>query len=90
MKKALAFILLVGCGDGLSDNDLGCGCKIYDESYSHTIVFCGGTEPENAVRAFSACNVRKPRSEQYEGCVPNVDLMELEPDCEMRHICSED
>ena len=86
MKYIVLALVMIGCGDGLT-NDVVEECNLHDEGYSHTVVFCGGMEPENAVQAFTACNVRKPRSEQYEGCISNVDLMEVDPGCEMRHIC---
>ena len=86
MKKALAFVLLVGCGDGLT-SDVVEQCNVYDEGYSHTVMFCGGQEPENVEDVFVACNVRKSRQEQFEGCVGNVDLMDLHPNGELQHVC---
>ena len=68
MKKAFAFVLLVGCGDGLPDKDFGYECRSYDSNYSHSVIFCGGREPENVEDVFVTCNVRKSRQEQFEGC----------------------
>ena len=91
MKKVLAFAMLVGCGDGLPDKDFGYECRSYDSNYSHSVIFCGGREPENVEDVFMTCNVRKSRQEQFEGCIGDVDLMDLDPDCELQHICfSED
>ncbi len=88
MKKAIALLLLVGCGDGLT-NDVVEDCNIYDEGYSHSVIFCGGQEPENIEDVFVACNVRKSRLEQFDGCIGNVDLMDLDPNCELRNVCLE-
>ena len=90
MKKVLAFALLVGCGDGLPDKDFGYECYSYDSNYTHSVIFCGGREPENVEDVFVACNVRKSRQEQYEGCIGDIDLMDLDPDCELQHVCVED
>ena len=87
----LAFAMLVGCGDGLPDKDFGHECQSHDSNYSHSVIFCGGREPENVEDVFMTCNVRKSSQEQFEGCIDDIDLMDLHPDCELQHICfSED
>ena len=90
MKKVLAFTLLVGCGDGLPDKDFGYECRSHDPTYSHTVLFCGGRSAENVEDVFITCNVRKSRQEQFEGCIGDIDLMDLEPDCELQHVCLEE
>ena len=67
MKKVLAFAMLVGCGDGLPDKDFGHECQIHDAGYSHTVMFCGGFESDNVEDVFIACDIRRPRDEQFEG-----------------------
>ncbi len=89
MKKALAFILLVGCGEGLPDKDFGYECRVHDDGYSHSVIFCGGREPENVEDVFVTCDVRKSRLEQFEGCIGDIDLMDLDPNCELQHVCLE-
>ena len=90
MKKVLAFTLLVGCGDGFPDKEIDHECQSYDSGYSHSVIFCGGRELENVEDVFVACNVRKSRQEQFEGCIGDIDLMDLHPDCELQHVCLED
>mgnify|MGYP001181642863 FL=1 len=90
MKKALAFTLLVGCGDGIPDKDFGYECQAHDMNYSHSVIFCGGREMDNVEDVFVACNVRESRQDQFEGCIGDVDLMDLDPDCELQHVCERD
>ena len=90
MKKTLAFVLLVGCGDNFPDKKLGQQCQSYNSDYSHSVIFCGGRELENVEDVFVACNVRKSRQEQFEGCIGDIDLMDLDPNCELQHVCLED
>ena len=90
MKKVLAFTVLVGCGDALPDNDFDYGCRSHSDGYSHSVILCGGQEPENVEDIFVTCNIRKSRQEQFEGCIGSTDLMDLDPDCELLHVCLED
>lgn len=88
MKKALTLLLLVGCGDiniGESQQD----CYTHDPSYFQTVMFCGGRDEKNVEDVFITCNVRKSRVEQFEGCIGDIDLMDLDPDCEIQHVCLE-
>jgi len=87
VKKTILALALLGCGDGLTEKDLGRECRVHDEGYSHTVIFCGGREPENVEDVFVTCDVRKSRYEQFEGCIGDVDLMDLEPGCELQHVC---
>lgn len=86
-KTILTLLLLVGCGDDTFNKDLDQVCHVHDAGYSHTVVFCGGREPENVEDVFVTCDVRKSRQEQFEGCIGDIDLMDLDPDCELQHIC---
>ena len=90
MKKTLAFVLLVGCGDGLPDNDFDYGCRPHSVGYTHSAILCGGQAPEDVEDIFVACNIRKSRHEQFEGCIGSTDLMDLDPDCVLQHVCLED
>jgi len=90
LKRIVLTLVLFGCGDGLPDKDFGYECKLYDSNYTHSVIFCGGRTPENVEDVFVACNVRKSRQEQFEGCIGSIDLMDLDPDCEMQHVCLED
>ena len=90
MKKVLAFAMLVGCGDGLPDKDFGYECRSYDSNYSHSVIFCGGREIDDVEDVFVACNVRKSRQEQFEGCIGDIDLMDHDPDGELQHVCLEE
>ena len=89
MKKTIALMLLIGCGDGLPNKDFGRECRVHDEGYSHSVIFCGGQKPENVEDVFVTCDVRKSRHDQFEGCIGDVDLMDLEPGCELQHVCME-
>ncbi len=86
MKYIVLALVMIGCGE-LSDKDFGKECEVHDEGYSHTVMFCGGREADNVEDVFITCNVRKSRDEQFEGCIGDVDLMNLAPDCELQHIC---
>ena len=90
MKKTLAFVLLIGCGDGLSDENFDNECRPHSDNYSHSAILCGGQEPENVEDVFVTCNVRKSRQEQFEGCIGDIDLMDLDPNCALQHVCLED
>lgn len=88
MKKAIALLLLVGCGDlGIDENQEP--CFAHDPNYFQTVMFCGGRDENNVEDVFIACNVRKSRQEQFEGCIGDLDLMDLDPDCEIQHVCLE-
>ena len=89
MKKIVLALVLFGCGDGLSDKDFGKECEVHDEGYSHTVMFCGGRETDNVEDVFITCDVRKSRHEQFEGCIGDIDLMDLDPNCELQHVCLE-
>lgn len=87
MKKIVLVLAVFGCGDGLPDKDFGCECQAHDPGYSHTVMFCGGLEQDNVEDVFVACNVRESRQNQFEGCIGDIDLMDLEPNCELQHVC---
>jgi len=87
MKYIVLALVMIGCGDGLPDENSSKECEVHDEGYSHTVMFCGGREVDNVEDVFITCNVRKSRDEQFEGCISCIDLMDLEPDCELQHVC---
>ena len=86
-KRILALLVLIGCGSDLTEKDLDHECQIHDAGYSHTVMFCGGLESDNVEDVFIACDIRRPRDEQFEGCVAGLDLMDLDSDCEFQHVC---
>ena len=88
MKKTLAFILLVGCGE-LPDETSDYECQAHNPGYSHSVIFCGGREADNVEDVFVTCNARKSRQEQFDGCIGDIDLMDLDPNCELHHVCLE-
>jgi hypothetical protein len=84
---ALTVVALIGCGE-LPDKDFGRECEVHDDMYSHSVVFCGGVEDENISDVFIACNPRVQRDSQMrKECVHSYDLMDLDPDCLMHHVC---
>ena len=87
MKKVLAFILLAGCGDGLPAKDFGRECEVYNDTYSHTVLFCGGRDVDNVEDVFQVCNHRVRSEDQPIDCVANFDLMEFDADCDAQHVC---
>lgn len=89
MKYIVLALVMIGCGDELSSKDSSKECEVYDEGYSHTVIFCGGRTVDNVEDVFVTCNVRKSREEQFEGCIGDVDLMDLDPNCELQHVCLE-
>ena len=87
MKKIVLALAVIGCGE-LPEKDFGRDCEVHDEMYSHSVVFCGGLEPDNAADVFIACNPRVQRDSQMrKECVHSYDLMDLEPNCVMQHVC---
>ena len=88
MKKIVLALAVFGCGE-FPDKDFGQECQAHDMNYSHSVIFCGGREMDNVEDVFVTCNVRKSRQEQFEGCIGDVDLMDLDPDCELQHVCLE-
>ena len=87
MKKIVLALVLFGCGDGLPDKDFGRGCEIYDDLYSHTVLFCGGSDVDNVEDVFQVCNHRARADDQPVDCVANFDLMEFDDDCSTQHVC---
>mgnify|MGYP006438395673 FL=1 len=87
MKYIVLALAVVGCGE-LSDIDFGKECEVHDDMYSHSVVFCGGREADDVADVFIACNPRVQRDSQMrKECVHSYDLMDLDPDCEMQHVC---
>ena len=80
----LALLFTIGCGD--EDNGPA-PCEVFDNSYSHSLILCGGDQAEHVSDSFVACNHRLPRSEQIEGCVGDLDLLDLCGDCFIEHVC---
>ena len=89
MKKIVLALVLFGCGDGLPDKDFGQECEVYNETYSHTVLFCGGRDVENVEDVFQVCNYQRRGTDQVEGCVSNFDLMVFDDDCVVQHVCLE-
>ncbi len=88
MKKIVLALALIGCGDGALESDSADQvCHVHSEGYSHTVMFCGEDIEDNVEDVFITCDARTPRSEQYEGCIGDIDLMDLTPDCSLKHIC---
>ena len=87
MKKIVLALVLFGCGDGLPDKDFGRECEIYDDLYSHTVLFCGGSDVDNVEDVFQVCNHRARADDQPVDCVANFDLMEFDDDCSTQHVC---
>ena len=87
MKKVFTLLLLVGCGTKETNSFDSPECQTYTEGYSHTVMYCGGREVDNVEDVFITCNVRKSRDEQYDGCIGNTDIMDLDPNCELQHVC---
>ena len=90
MKKIVLALVLFGCDDGIPDKDLGRECDIYDDMYSHTILFCGGRDVDNVENIFQVCNHRARSDDQPVDCVANFDLMELDENCDVQHVCLEE
>ena len=86
MKKIILALVLFGC-DNLSDKDFGRECEIYDTTYSHTVLFCGGSDVDNVEDVFQVCNHRARADDQPVDCVANFDLMEFDDDCDVQHVC---
>ena len=87
MKKIVLALVVIGCGE-LPEKDFGNECEVHDEMYSHSVVFCGGREAEDVADVFIACNPRVQRDDQMrKECIQSYDLMDLEPNCEMQHVC---
>ena len=80
-------LIFLGCGDGLPDKDFGCECEIYDDMYSHSVLFCGGRGLDNVADVFQVCNHRDHADDQLDGCVSNFDLMVINDGCEVQHVC---
>ena len=90
MKKIVLALALFGCGDTLPDKDFGHECEIYDNMYSHTVLFCGGRNVDNVEDVFQVCNHRARADDHPVDCVSNFDLVEFDDDCEVQHICWEE
>ena len=87
MKYIVLAFVFVGCGDGLPNKDFGRECEIYDELYSHTVLFCGGRNIDNVEDVFQVCNHRARAEDQTVDCVANFDLMEFDSECDVQHVC---
>ena len=90
MRKIILTLAIIGCGDGLPDRDFGRECEVYDDMYSHTVLFCGGRDIENVEQIFQVCNYQHRSSDQAEDCVSNFDLLEFDNNCEAQHVCLEE
>ena len=87
MKKIVLALVLLGCGNDLPDRDFGRECEVYDDMYSHTVLFCGGRDLDDVEDVFQVCNYQRRSSDQVEDCVSNFDLMEFDDNCEVQHVC---
>lgn len=87
MKKIVLALVVFGCSDDLPSQDLGQECEVYNDMYSHSVLFCGGRDVDNVADVFQVCNYQRRGTDQIEGCVSNFDLMEFDSDCEVQHVC---
>lgn len=87
MNKFVLALALIGCNNALSDNDFDPECQVYDEEYSHTVLFCPDDDAQSVEDVFQVCNHRHRADNQIDGCTPNFDLMEFDDDCSVRHFC---
>ena len=91
MKKIVLALVMFGCGDGLPDKDFGRECREYDQTYSHSVLFCGGRDADNVEDVFLVCNPRRPHCDSRPDCIaPDLDLMRIEDGCEVQHVCWRD
>lgn len=79
-----AFLLLIACGNQLSDSNSE--CQVYDELYSHTVLFCNGYDTDDVEDVFRACNYRLPFEERDPDCV-SCDVMDFQEGCQLQHVC---
>ena len=84
MKKMFFVLGLTACGVEIPDEPQP-NCRPYSEDYLHTVLLCDG----NIEDMFIACDTRKRRQDQFEGCIDDVDLMDLEPNCYIQDVCGE-
>jgi len=87
LKKVVLALLLFGCGEALPDKDFGRECGVHDEMYSHTVLFCGGTDVDDVEDVFQVCTHRNRADHQEVDCVPNFDLIEFGEGCDVQHVC---
>tara|TARA_B100001057_G_C22551230_1_gene833534 strand:- start:175 stop:462 length:288 start_codon:yes stop_codon:yes gene_type:complete len=87
LKKIVLALAMFGCGDGLPDKNFGRECEVYNDMYSHTVLFCGGRDVNNVEDVFQVCNYQHRADRQVEDCVANFDLMEFDDDCDVQHVC---
>ena len=76
-------LIILGCGESLPDKDFGRECEVYNDMYSHTILFCGGRGVDNVEDVFQVCNYQRQASEQVDDCVSNFDLCPQTSDCSL-------
>jgi len=82
MKYIAIALAVIGCGEEFVEVEKD--CQPYNESYSHTVIYCGEAEQENVQNVFTLCN---PRDRAPMDCVGDLALMNLDDDCFAANVC---
>ena len=83
-------LLLIGCGSDTVETPLNGECQPYSENYSHSVTYCGEHTEENIQNVFRVCNPRVLHDDRAEGCVSDLMLKTLDPECDTVNICWRD
>ena len=86
-KYVLACSILAGCMEIGPERDIEEECEVYNDLYSHSILFCDGRGIDNVEDVFEVCNHRTRGHSQSSSCVSNFDLIEVDEGCEVQHVC---
>jgi len=87
---ALTVVALIACGSDTVETPVDGECQPYSENYSHSVTYCGEHIMENIRNVFRMCNPRVLHDDRTSGCVSDLMLKALEPECDIVNVCWRD